>query len=68
MVDSWWPSGYGTQPMYGLSINWTAHNYNTTGLQETDLQYLNVAFRTVELVQKPIPNAQGIILCIIFNE
>ena len=50
-VELWWPNGAGAQPLYDLQVTvnsvdfWTQHDTATK----------RVAFRTVQLVQEPLP-------------
>ena len=50
-MSTWWPNGYGAQPLYNLSVS----------LSTSDPHWLNktIGFRKVELIQEPIKNAEG---------
>ncbi|NXQ12073.1 MANBA mannosidase, partial [Peucedramus taeniatus] len=53
-VEAWWPNGHGKQ---------TGYNMTTTFIMETGCQiekFSKVYFRTVELVQEPIPGSPGL--------
>ncbi|XP_064595240.1 beta-mannosidase-like [Liolophura sinensis] len=52
-VSAWWPNGYGSQPLYNLKAVFTSGS-------EVSSKAVRVGFRTVELVQDPIPNATGL--------
>uniref|UniRef100_A0A671SAU7 Beta-mannosidase n=1 Tax=Sinocyclocheilus anshuiensis TaxID=1608454 RepID=A0A671SAU7_9TELE len=49
-VSLWWPFGHGEQFLYYLTIDVNLEGGET----------FNVAFRTVELVQEPIPSSPGL--------
>uniref|UniRef100_A0A9J7XCE8 beta-mannosidase n=1 Tax=Cyprinus carpio carpio TaxID=630221 RepID=A0A9J7XCE8_CYPCA len=49
-VSLWWPFGHGEQFLYYLTIDVSLEGGET----------FNVAFRTVELVQEPIPSSPGL--------
>ncbi|NWV80789.1 MANBA mannosidase, partial [Dasyornis broadbenti] len=53
-VEAWWPNGHGKQ---------TGYNMTTTFIMEAGYQivkFSKVYFRTVELVQEPIPGSPGL--------
>ncbi|PKU34555.1 beta-mannosidase isoform x1 [Limosa lapponica baueri] len=53
-VEAWWPNGHGKQ---------TGYNMTTTFIMETGYQiekFSKAYFRTVELVQEPIPGSVGL--------
>ncbi|KFO60594.1 Beta-mannosidase, partial [Corvus brachyrhynchos] len=53
-VEAWWPNGHGKQ---------TGYNMTTTFMMEEGCQiekFSKVYFRTVELVQEPIPGSPGL--------
>ncbi|NWH32714.1 MANBA mannosidase, partial [Chloropsis hardwickii] len=53
-VEAWWPNGHGKQ---------TGYNMTTTFMTEAGCQiekFSKVYFRTVELVQQPIPGSPGL--------
>uniref|UniRef100_A0A8B9M4L0 Beta-mannosidase n=1 Tax=Accipiter nisus TaxID=211598 RepID=A0A8B9M4L0_9AVES len=53
-VEAWWPNGHGKQ---------TGYNMTTTFIMEAGYQiekYSKAYFRTVELVQEPIPGSPGL--------
>ncbi|NXU08143.1 MANBA mannosidase, partial [Pardalotus punctatus] len=53
-VEAWWPNGHGKQ---------TGYNMTTTFIMEAGCQierFSKVYFRTVELVQEPIPGSPGL--------
>ncbi|XP_045607068.2 beta-mannosidase isoform X1 [Procambarus clarkii] len=45
-VEMWWPNGYGGQPLYQLTIQWTDEDDS-----ETSSKSVRVGFRTIELNQ-----------------
>ncbi|KAK8727944.1 hypothetical protein OTU49_009522 [Cherax quadricarinatus] len=45
-IEMWWPNGYGSQPLYNMTILWTDTNQS-----ETSSKSIRVGFRTVELNQ-----------------
>nr|XP_053649260.1 beta-mannosidase-like [Cherax quadricarinatus] len=45
-VEMWWPNGYGSQPLYDITVLWTDENQS-----ETSSKSIRVGFRTVELNQ-----------------
>lgn len=54
VVEAWWPNGHGKQ---------TGYNMTTTFMMEAGCQiekFSKVYFRTVELVQEPIPGSPGL--------
>uniref|UniRef100_A0A3B1KAL9 Beta-mannosidase n=1 Tax=Astyanax mexicanus TaxID=7994 RepID=A0A3B1KAL9_ASTMX len=53
-VDLWWPFGHGKQPLFDMIINITMDN------GEKFITEKLIAFRTVELVQEPIPDSPGL--------
>ncbi|XP_046381203.2 beta-mannosidase-like isoform X2 [Haliotis rufescens] len=52
-IDRWWPNGYGSQPLYTINITFTSNS-------EVSSKQRRVGFRTVELVQDPVGNNQGL--------
>lgn len=46
LVELWWPNGYGSQPLYQLTVLWTDENETATSNKS-----VRVGFRTVELNQ-----------------
>uniref|UniRef100_A0A8C5IH62 Beta-mannosidase n=2 Tax=Junco hyemalis TaxID=40217 RepID=A0A8C5IH62_JUNHY len=53
-VEAWWPNGHGKQ---------TGYNMTTTFMMEAGCQiekFSKVYFRTVELIQEPIPGSPGL--------
>ncbi|XP_026682406.1 beta-mannosidase-like [Diaphorina citri] len=55
LVKLWWPNGYGDQPLYNLNVLIT---YKDFKLSKT----VTIGFRTVRLVQDPVPNNKGKLL------
>lgn len=53
-VSLWWPFGHGEQPLYDLKMNINLEGGETFNAQR------KVAFRTVELIQEPIPSSPGL--------
>lgn len=53
-VDLWWPFGHGKQPLMDLLVNITMESGETFNTEKL------IAFRTVELVQEPIPDSPGL--------
>ncbi|XP_051772539.1 beta-mannosidase isoform X3 [Ctenopharyngodon idella] len=53
-VSLWWPFGHGEQPLYELEIQINMEGGETFNAQR------KVAFRTVELIQEPIPSSPGL--------
>lgn len=47
LVETWWPNGYGKQNLYVLKVTVLTPN------EKID-RYMNIGFRTVELVQEPL--------------
>ncbi|KAK2162053.1 hypothetical protein LSH36_105g04043 [Paralvinella palmiformis] len=60
-VDTWWPRGYGTQPLYDLVVT-LADSTQTVIDQKT----VKIGFRTVVVVQDPIPN--GLTFYFVIND
>lgn len=48
-VRQWWPNGYGDQKLYNLSTKYAS------GV-ETSTKTRKIGFRTIELIQDPLPN------------
>ncbi|KAB7497520.1 Beta-mannosidase, partial [Armadillidium nasatum] len=46
VMKTWWPNGYGNQPIYNLTVTWSADNTH-----EENHKTIIVGFRTVELDQ-----------------
>ncbi|GBF90838.1 beta-mannosidase [Raphidocelis subcapitata] len=58
-VDLWWPLGYGEQKLYDLTVTWTSSGASAAasgGVPAATIKR-RVGFRTVELVEKPLPEA-----------
>uniref|UniRef100_A0A8C5A276 beta-mannosidase n=1 Tax=Gadus morhua TaxID=8049 RepID=A0A8C5A276_GADMO len=53
-VELWWPSGHGDQPSYPLTLQ------GVLGPGLTFTADTKVYFRTVELVQEPVPGSPGL--------
>ncbi|XP_056124977.1 beta-mannosidase isoform X1 [Rhinichthys klamathensis goyatoka] len=53
-VSLWWPFGHGEQPLYDLKMVINLEGGETFNAQR------KVAFRTVELIQEPIPSSPGL--------
>ncbi|KAK7148762.1 hypothetical protein R3I93_012947 [Phoxinus phoxinus] len=53
-VSLWWPFGHGEQPLYDLKMDMNLEGGETFNAQR------KVAFRTVELIQEPIPSSPGL--------
>ncbi|XP_067276974.1 beta-mannosidase isoform X2 [Pseudorasbora parva] len=53
-VSLWWPFGHGEQPLYDLKIDINLEVGETFNAER------QVAFRTVELIQEPIPSSPGL--------
>ncbi|KAK7140027.1 hypothetical protein R3I94_012593 [Phoxinus phoxinus] len=53
-VSLWWPFGHGEQPLYDLKMDMNLEGGETLNAQQ------KVAFRTVELIQEPIPSSPGL--------
>lgn len=47
-VKTWWPNGYGEQPLYNLSIEFETKN------DDVQSRTIFIGFRTAELIQKQI--------------
>ncbi|XP_060872460.1 beta-mannosidase [Metopolophium dirhodum] len=47
-VSTWWPNGYGEQPLYNLSIEFKTKN------DDVESRTISIGFRTAELIQKQI--------------
>ncbi|XP_077996660.1 beta-mannosidase-like [Glandiceps talaboti] len=56
-AETWWPNGYGKQPLYDVIVSLECPIF-----QEKFSKEFQVGFRTVELVQDPLPekNATGL--------
>ncbi|XP_046577124.1 beta-mannosidase-like [Haliotis rubra] len=52
-IGMWWPNGYGNQTRYNVNVTFTSKN-------EVSNEQRRVGFRTVELVQDPVGNNQGL--------
>lgn len=50
VVRTWWPNGYGDQPLYPLNVS-----VNSFGNEEHYKQ-INIGFRTVELIEENASN------------
>ena len=46
-IDLWWPNGYGKQNLYNLKINCSSADFSIVKTR-------NIAFRSVQLIQKPV--------------
>lgn len=46
-MDTWWPNGYGNQPLYLLKMNFTKPDENSA-------VEVRVGFRTVQLIQERV--------------
>ncbi|XP_035449572.2 beta-mannosidase [Spodoptera frugiperda] len=54
-VRTWWPNGYGEQPLYELVVHFASDTY----LNESSHKSLMVGFRTVELIEKDAAEILG---------
>ncbi|XP_070547224.1 beta-mannosidase-like [Ptychodera flava] len=56
-AKTWWPNGYGAQPLYGVTVELVCPAFG-----EKSTRNFKVGFRTVELVQEPLPkeNSTGL--------
>lgn len=52
LVDTWWPNGYGDQPLYKFVIGVSTKNNKSR-------KDLRVGFRTVELVEEPLEKGKS---------
>eukprot|EP00794_Sanderia_malayensis_P008644 gene8644-9576_t len=52
IIKPWWPNGYGEQKLYNLKVS-------LLGVSNSELA-VNIGFRTVELIQEPIPQSKGL--------
>ena len=52
-VQAWWPNGYGAQALYTLRT--TLFGPPLAGVPQTQIVNTSFGFRTVELVQDPLP-------------
>ncbi|XP_022090412.1 beta-mannosidase-like [Acanthaster planci] len=55
-AETWWPAGFGTQPLYDLNIRFESSDKPT----ENSTKSLKFGFRYVELVQTEVPNSKGL--------
>uniref|UniRef100_A0A2A4JXF5 beta-mannosidase n=1 Tax=Heliothis virescens TaxID=7102 RepID=A0A2A4JXF5_HELVI len=55
LVRLWWPNGYGEQPLYELTLQFTSDGYP----DESPYKKINVGFRTVELVESDASEILG---------
>ncbi|KAG1950792.1 beta-mannosidase [Pimephales promelas] len=53
-VSLWWPFGHGEQPLYDLKMEINLEGGETFNAQR------KIAFRTVDLIQEPIPSSPGL--------
>ncbi|XP_022817754.1 beta-mannosidase [Spodoptera litura] len=54
-VRTWWPNGYGEQPLYELVVHFVSDTYSN----ESSHKSIMVGFRTVELVQRDAAEVLG---------
>lgn len=52
-VNIWWPNGYGDANLYTLTFTVTLSNSDTTS------KTIKIGFRTIQLIQEPIPSSPG---------
>lgn len=54
-IELWYPNGYGSQTLYNISVT-----YSNSDTSETSTVSQRIGFRTVELIQDKIENADGL--------
>ncbi|CAG0919271.1 unnamed protein product [Notodromas monacha] len=59
----WWPNGYGEQNLYTLEVTYL----DGSSTEESSVQQMKIGFRTAELVQEPIPGAEGLTFEFVVN-
>ncbi|XP_070577836.1 beta-mannosidase-like [Ptychodera flava] len=65
-AETWWPAGYGDQPMYSLQVEFTSLKY-----MEKSTETKKIGFRTVEVVEDDIgtnPDTTGYTFYFKINE
>lgn len=61
VIELWWPNGYGKQKMYHMMIIYDSQiPNNSTNSYRHAKKVIRMAFRSVELIQEPIPNQIGL--------
>lgn len=57
LVQLWWPNGYGSQPLYKLDV--VVRYLTPHGELELE-KSVTIGFRTIRIVQDPVPNSKGL--------
>ncbi|GBP43204.1 Beta-mannosidase [Eumeta japonica] len=55
IVRTWWPNGYGDQPLYGLTVVYSADERP----RDVSRKHIRIGFRTVELVEEDASKILG---------
>ena len=59
-IRTWWPNGYGEQPLYKLNVNFMAPKER---LDEASYKTLMIGFRTVQLIESDASEIFGELFC-----
>lgn len=53
-INLWWPNKLGDQPLYLVQVQFVPESGSETSTKE-----VRIGFRTIELIQDPIPGQEG---------